>query len=200
MKQIFLLLFCSLLTFGVSAQSNSLTAGIGLLNPKLRVQFEHGLNSNTSTGANLTYYMVNWKGPRLEGFYRIYFSNDNENGLFAQGKAGVGLFTNVFDDGDDLTFVYYDDNFNELSGDIYESNNWMTFGAGVAVGYKFTSNGGFVFESTLGYQFWSGPPDNYTLEYLMYYDDYYSLGETIGYYLVGPGFPLDLQFKFGFNF
>ena len=74
MKYISLLL-CSLLTFGVSAQSHSLTAGVGIFNPKLRVQFEHSLNSNKSAGANLTYYLDNWKGPRLEGFYRYYFSD-----------------------------------------------------------------------------------------------------------------------------
>ena len=57
MKYISLLLFCSLLTLGISAQSHSLTAGVGIFNPKLRVQFEHSLNSNKSAGANLTYYL-----------------------------------------------------------------------------------------------------------------------------------------------
>ena len=42
MRKIILLLFIGALTFNVSAQSNSLTAGIGLLNPKVRVQLEHG--------------------------------------------------------------------------------------------------------------------------------------------------------------
>ena len=55
--------------------------------------------------------MVNWKGPRLEGFYRIYFGGDNEKGMFMQATAGAGLFSYVFDD-DDLTFTYYDENFN----------------------------------------------------------------------------------------
>ena len=82
MKKIILLLFIGALTFNVSAQSNSLTAGIGLLNPKVRVQIEHGFGDMHSTGANLGYYFANWTGPRLEGFYRIYFGGDNEKGMF----------------------------------------------------------------------------------------------------------------------
>ena len=217
MKYISLLLFCSLLTFGVSAQSHSLTAGVGIFNPKLRVQFEHSLNSNKSAGANLTYYLDNWKGPRLEGFYRFYFSDffgkfnkrgtsasyDNENGFYHQFKVGVGLFTNVFDDGDDLIFTYYDDDGNLSSAELYESNNWINFGIGSATGYKFTSNGGFVFEATFGMQIWSkpwsGPKDNYKLGY-QYFDVWDFLRSTEpNYYIIGPGFPLDLQIKFGFK-
>ena len=141
MKYISLLLFCSLLTFGVSAQSHSLTAGVGIFNPKLRVQFEHSLNSNKSAGANLTYYLDNWKGPRLEGFYRFYFSDffgkfnkrgtsasyDNENGFYHQFKVGVGLLTNVFDDGDKLIIAYYDDDCNLSTEKLDESNNWINF-------------------------------------------------------------------------
>ena len=65
-----------------------------------------------------------------------------------------------------------------------------------------TSGGGFVFESTMGFQIWSDPPYR---EYSSEYDDYYIAGtadvvETIGYYVVGPGFPLMFQVKLGFNF
>jgi hypothetical protein len=217
MKYISLLLFCSLLTFGVSAQSHSLTAGVGIFNPKLRVQFEHSLNSNKSAGANLTYYLDNWKGPRLEGFYRFYFSDffgkfnkrgtsasyDNENGFYHQFKVGVGLFTNVFDDGDDLIFTYYDDDGNLSSVELYESNNWINFGIGSATGYKFTSNGGFVFEATSGLQIWSkpwsGPKDNYKLGYQYFGVWDFLDGTAANYYIIGPGFPLDLQIKFGFK-
>ena len=218
MKYISLLLFCSLLTFGVSAQSHSLTAGVGIFNPKLRVQFEHSLNSNKSAGANLTYYLDNWKGPRLEGFYRFYFSDffgkfnkrgtsasyDNENGFYHQFKVGVGLFTNVFDDGDDLIFTYYDDDGNLSSVELYESNNWINFGISSGTGYKFTSNGGFVFEAILGIQIWSkpwsGPKDNYKLgnQYFGVWD--FLDSAEANYYITGPGFPVDMQIKFGFNF
>ena len=199
MKKIILLLFIGALTFNVSAQSNSLTAGLGLLNTKIRVQLEHGFNNNMSTGANLSYYMVNWKGPRLEGFYRIYFSDDNEKGMFFQGKAGVGMFSNVWD-GDDLNFNYYDVNGNYVEADVYDSNSWMTIGGGIAFGGKITTRGGFVFETTLGYHFWTPPLENYSDEYNNYYASAANAVETIGYYVVGPGFPLDMQIKFGYKF
>jgi hypothetical protein len=195
MKKIILLLFIGALNFNVSAQSNSVTAGMGLLNAKIRVQLEHGFNNNMSTGANLSYYMVNWKGPRLEGFYRIYFSDDNEKGMFVQAKAGAGLFSNVWD-GDDLTFTDY----NGITYDVYESNTWMTVGGGIAFGGKITTRGGFVFETTLGYHFWTPPLDNYSDDYDNYYSSSINAVETIGYYVVGPGFPIDMQVKFGFNF
>ena len=73
MKRIILILFAGMITFSTSAQSNSVTAGAGFLNTKVRVQFEHGFSDMHSTGVNLGYYLVNWTGPRLEGFYRIYF-------------------------------------------------------------------------------------------------------------------------------
>ena len=194
MKKIILLLFIGALNFNVSAQSNSVTAGMGLLNAKIRVQLEHGFNNNMSTGANLSYYMVNWKGPRLEGFYRIYFSDDNEKGMFVQAKAGAGLFSNVWY-GDDLTFTD-----NGITYDVYESNTWMTVGGCIAFGGKITTRGGFVFETTLGYHFLTPPLDNYSDDYDNYYPSSINAVETIGYYVVGPGFPIDMQVKFGFNF
>ena len=36
-----------------------------------------------------------------------------------------------------------------------------TFGAGIAFGGKITTRGGFVFERTLGYHFWTPPIENY---------------------------------------
>ena len=43
MNYIYLLLFSSLLTFGVSAQNNSLTANVGLLKSKLRYSDNIGI-------------------------------------------------------------------------------------------------------------------------------------------------------------
>ena len=211
MNYIYLLLFSSLLTFGVSAQNNSLTANVGLLKSKLRVQFEHSLNNNKSTGVNLTYFMDYWKGPRLEGFYRVYINNsskphDRNNGFYYQVKIGVGLLTNVFDDEDDLIFTYYDDDCNLSSVELYESNNWINFGASSNYGYKFTTNGGFVFESTIGVQIWSkpwsGPSENFYMGYKPFTvsDFFFRNAGANNYYIVGPGNPLVLQIKFGYNF
>ena len=201
MKKIILLLFIGALTFNVSAQSNSLTAGIGLLNPKVRVQLEHGFGDMHSTGANLGYYFANWKGPRLEGFYRIYFGGDNEKGMFMQASGGFGSFSYALED--ITTFDYYNASTGQFTTyDLYEGGRWITAGGGIAFGGKMTTRSGFVFESTMGYQIWSPPPSNYS----SYYNDYYAstaaadAAETLGYYVVGPGFPLQFQIKLGYNF
>jgi len=201
MKKIILLLFIGALTFNVSAQSNSLTAGIGLLNPKVRVQLEHGFGDMHSTGANLGYYFANWKGPRLEGFYRIYFGGDNEKGMFMQASGGFGSFSFALEDV--TTFEYYNPSTAQYTTyDLYEGGRWITAGGGIAFGGKMTTRSGFVFESTMGYQIWSPPPSNYS----SYYNDYYAAtavvdaAETLGYYVVGPGFPLQFQIKLGYNF
>ena len=94
--------------------------------------------------------------------------------------------------------------YNGNTYDIYEDGGrWLTSGGGIAFGGKLTARGGFVFESTVGYHFWTPPPSNYSSDY----DDYYALNagaadvvETIGYYVVGPGFPLHFQVKLGINF
>jgi len=196
MKKIIAVFCAGMITFGVSAQSNSLTAGIGILNPKVRVQFEHGFGDMHSTGVNLGYYLVNWTGPRLEGFYRIYFGGDNEKGMFMQGSAGAGFLSFALDDDEITTFMDGGQTYN-----IYNSNGtWTTLGGGIAFGGKMTSRGGFVFESTMGYQFWTGPPTNYSSDYDLYWNDGADLAETLGYYLVGPGFPLHFQMKLGYNF
>ena len=201
MKKIILLLFIGSLTFNVSAQSNSLTAGIGLLNPKVRVQLEHGFGDMHSTGANLGYYFANWKGPRLEGFYRIYFGGDNERGMFMQASAGAGAFSYAIDTDAITEFYYTDANGLNVTSSIYkDGGTWITAGGGLAFGGKLTTRGGFVFESTVGYHFWSPPPSNYTSDYDDFYVSTGSALETIGYYVVGPGFPLHFQIKLGFNF
>jgi hypothetical protein len=204
MKKIILLLFIGALSFNVFAQSNSLTTGFGILNPKVRVQYEAGFGDMHSAGVNLGYYFVNWTGPRLEGFYRIYFGGDNEKGMFMQASAGAGLFSFAIDEESTTEFTYTENGV-VLTSDIYNSSGtWITSGGGIAFGGKMTSRGGFVFESTMGYQIWTPPPSNYSSEY----DDYYYLStgsaldvaETLGYYVVGPGFPLHFQIKLGYNF
>jgi hypothetical protein len=195
MKKIILLLFIGALTFNVSAQSNSLTAGIGLLNAKVRIQYEHGFGDMHSTGANLGLYLQGNAGQRLEGFYRIYFGGDNEKGMFFQATAGAGMFSYIFGEDDLLisdasgNFLYNDD------GDKFTS-----FGGSIGMGGKVTSRGGFVFESTMGYHFWSPPPANYSSDYDDFYVSTGSALETLGYYVVGPGFPLHFQIKLGYNF
>jgi len=196
MKKIILLLFIGALTFNVSAQSNSLTGGVGLLNAKVRIQYEHGFGDMHSIGANLGVYLQNWTGPRMEGFYRIYFGGDNEKGMFMQASAGAGMFSYALGDDDATIF----ENSSGTSFDIYnDKNTWTTFGGGIGFGGKMTSRSGFVFESTIGFQIWTAPTSNYSDDYDLYYSGADAV-ETIGYYVVGPGFPLMFQMKFGKNF
>ena len=197
MKKLILLLFIGALTFNLSAQSNSLTAGIGLLNAKVRIQYEHGFADMHSTGANLGLYLQGNAGQRLEGFYRIYFGGDNEKGMFMQATAGAGMFSYIFNDEELLisdpsgNFLYNDD------GDKFTS-----FGGSIGMGGKITSKGGFVFESTIGWQIWTPPSSNFNEAFLAEDPTYADLNEGVNtlLYYIGPGFPLRFQMKFGYNF
>jgi len=179
------------------AQSKAISGSFGILNPKLRVQYEHGLGDAASVGANVNFYLVNWKGPRIEGFFRYYFGRDgNESGLFMQAKGGFGILTHVWD-GDELYFTYLGQQY-----DYYDSKTWTTVGGGIAFGGKVVGRSGFLFESHIGYHFWSPPTTNYSSGY----NNYYSLAaagatiaETLGWYLT-TGFPIDIQMKFGYQF
>ena len=196
MKKIISILCAGMITFSASAQSSALTAGIGGINPKLRIQYEHGFAYMHSTGLNVGYYLENWTGPRAEAFYRIYFGGDNEKGMFMQASAGAGLLSYALED-DYLTFT-------DASGVEYNTytsaNSWTTLGGGLALGAKMTSRGGFVFESSMGLQIWSKPPANYSDDYDQYGGGFLDAVETVGYYVVGPGFPIHFQVKFGYNF
>lgn len=195
MKKIILLFFIVALAFNSIAQSNSVTAGVGLLNTKVRVQYEHGFGDMHSTGANLSLYLLGQDGQRLEGFYRIYFGGDNEKGMFMQATAGAGVFSYFLDDSDlalySNGYFAYEDN-----GDKFTS-----FGGSLGLGGKMTSRGGFVFESTLGFQLWTPPASNFNEDYVTAnpgasLDD----ATNIALYYLGPAFPFMFQMKFGYNF
>ena len=190
MKRIITILCAGMITFSASAQS-SVTAGFGLLNAKVRIQYEHGFADMHSAGANLGLYLQGQNGQRLEGFYRIYFGGDNERGMFMQASAGAGMFSYFFDSADQVSIN---------SIDLYkdEGETFTTFGGSIGFGGKMTSRGGFVFESTLGFQIWTPPPSNFNEDYVGL-DDVDDATNIVLFYL-GPGFPLMFQMKFGFNF
>ena len=197
MKKLILLIAIACSSSIVMAQIKAVSGSFGILNPKLRLQYEHGIGDQASAGANINIYFVNWKGPRAEGFFRYYFGQDgNEKGLFMQAKGGFGILTNAWD-GADLYFDY-----NGTRYDIFESKTWTTIGGGIAFGGKIVRPSGFVFESHIGYHFWS-PPNNYSSDYDSYYGFYTAsfanAAEAIGWYLT-TGFPLDIQMKFGYQF
>ena len=83
MKTMSAVLFTLLFVNQSIAQSTAITGMVGLLNAKARVQYEALLGDQSSVGANLNYYFVNWTGPKLEAFYRMYLGRDgNEKGFF----------------------------------------------------------------------------------------------------------------------
>jgi len=176
MKKIISLLTLAVLFFNsVSAQDyNSLGGTIGIINLKARVQYEHGLSNRSTVGTQLTYYFVNWTGPKLEVFGRLYSKkNGIEEGFFIQGKLGYG-------------------NLSVLDEDIFytETKRWSTMGFGLAPGWKFMFSDKLGIETLLGLHFYSSP--NYPING---YDDFYEeLGEDVGWFIT-TGLPIDFQLK-----
>lgn len=196
MKKIITILCAGLITFCAAAQDMALSGTYSILNPKLRLQYEHLIGDRSSAGANLNVYFVNWKGPKIEAFYRIYFGSDgNEEGMFLQAKGGMGVLSNLYYENDEWLVP-------GTNSYIYDNKNWTTYGGGIAFGGKIATRSGFIFESHIGFHIWTPPVYNFSSEY----DDYYSyvgnadaLGEAIGWYLT-TGLPLDFQVKFGYQF
>jgi hypothetical protein len=174
-----MLLLSTSLIYSQSWEGN-VSGTVGLINTKIRVQYEMPIGEQFSTGANLNYYFVNWTGPLIEPFFRIYSKNHgNYKGWFLQAKLGYGNLKSL-------------DEYFELDPN-YTAKRWSTFGGGVAVGNKFFISDKLTIEPLLGLRIYSAPnfnDDDYDLE---------SVGEDIGWGLT-TGFPLDLQIKIGYQF
>jgi hypothetical protein len=139
-KLIFVSLF-SIALLKINAQdfTHHISGTFGILNNKIRLQYEHPLQQRFSVGANLNYYLVNWTGPVIEPFVRLYNKKDGCNeGFFLQGKAMYGNLKAFTDFG-------------------YETSakRWSTFGVGIGTGYKFVVGKGFTIEPYSGFRFLS---------------------------------------------
>ena len=197
MKKIIFIL-CLALTSGLYAKQDSAKVSeknfehhfsgsfTGILNYKVRFQYERQLNSKSSYGLNFNYYCVNWTGPSFEPFIRIYGeSTGNQSGFFGQAKLIYGNLKNL---------DWYDG-----SGDNIDKR-WSTFGAGVSAGYKFMLIKHLTIEPLMGFRFLSPPVDR-----LMdssgdpYYDSIEGGAEAVGWFLT-TGLPLDFQLKVGWQF
>ena len=179
MKKI-ILMTVALFAFGFTNAQNfkgHASGTIGILNAKIRLQYEMPIGNKFSTGANLNYYMVNWKGPLIEPFLRLYVSDSNESGGFFQVKAGYGNLT---------TLEYMNST----------SARWSTYGGGVAWGYKYLRPSGFTIEPLIGFRAYSAPKQNINLNST---NGAENLGEDIGWGIT-TGFPIDFQLKFGYQF
>jgi hypothetical protein len=154
------------------------SVGFGILNPKVRFQYEMPLNSKITVGANANYYFVNWKGFIIEPFARIYGKSGNNEGFFGQFKLGYG-------------------NLGVLENELIITNvkRWSTFGGGLGCGYKFLVGSHFTIEPYFGVRLYTGP------SYALYNDvlDGASIGEAIGWG-VTTGLPIEFNWKVGYQF
>jgi hypothetical protein len=185
MKKVFYF-FTILLLFSSEMNSQNwegnLSGTVGLLNFKVRIQYELPIGEKYSTGANLNYYFVNWTGPLIEPFFRVYAKkHGNYEGWFLQGKLGYGNLKSLDE------YFEFDPN--------YTSKRWSTFGGGVAIGNKFFITDKLTIEPLMGLRLYS--PQNFNKKEYDIYDDY--VWEDLSWGLT-TGFPLDLQIKIGYQF
>lgn len=157
------------------------SAGFGILNAKARLQYEMSLSSQFSVGADVNWYFVNWTGPIIEPFARVYGKSGNDKGFFGQFKLGYGSLS-VLDD-------------ELLKTDV---KRWSTFGAGIGCGYKFLIGSHFTIEPYFGVRLYSGPTYSINTSN-SYFNAGASVGETIGWY-VTTGLPVEFNWKVGYQF
>lgn len=170
------------MSFGQSFKGH-LSATFGVLNPKVRVQYERPLKERASIGVNVNYYFVNWTGVLAEPFIRVYGKRDgNAEGFFGQAKLMYGNLSTL--------------DYQEYQSFI-ENERWSTFGLGLNMGYKFLLGSHFTIESLFGFRFLTPPTYKYRAGYSE--EDLVRLGEGIGWY-VTTGLPVDFQVKFGYQF
>ena len=163
--------------------NGNVSGTFGVLNGKVRLQYERPFKDRASYGINVNYYMVNWTGITGEPFIRIYGKNDgNAEGFFGQAKLIYGNLSNM--------------SYGSHNGAI-ENKRWSTFGFGLNFGYKFLLSNKFTIEFLSGLRILSPPV--YKYKDGVNEDNAMAITEGIGWYLT-TGFPLDFQLKFGFQF
>jgi hypothetical protein len=122
---------------------------------------------------------VNWKGPIIEPFFRLYNKSGNEDGFFGQVKLGYGNLTTAYA-ADEAQYVI--------------NKRMNTFGAGLGYGYKYLFDDRFVVETFLGVRYYSYIPTQFN-------DQYYSVldVESAVWYLT-TGLPVEANFRIGYQF
>jgi len=124
----------------------------GLTIPMLEINYEYVLSKYSGVGAAISINFNNdnnvYYGQKFAftPFYRQYFLNKKEygaRGLFVEGMMQLAA-------GEDTSYFYEYDAANDIGFERTESNDWFDAGIGIAVGQKWVSNNGFVFELSIG--------------------------------------------------
>jgi hypothetical protein len=178
MKMKITMLFIVLFSTGLIYAQNfkgHVSGTYGRVNEKIRLQFELPIDSQVSYGINMNYYFINWKGPVVEPFIRVYRKKDgNAEGFYGQAKLIYGNLSPL-----DSVFL----------GGAIVNERWSTYGVGLGCGNKFLFAKHFTIEYLVGARILSPPPRG---------DDFYRFGQ-IGWYL-STGLPIDFQLKVGYQF
>ncbi len=158
-----------------SGKMQNISATVGPINTKIRVQYEREHNEKTTYGAELTAYFLEFPGMKLEAFGRKYYKKHNcSTGLFLQAKAGIGYLSSGLSNSEE----------NAIWG--------VNIGVGVAGGYKILLGNHLTLETILGAHF-------YTPAAILAIPTY-GMSTRNEWWFSTTGLPLDYQFKFGWQF
>jgi hypothetical protein len=129
-----------------------LDAAEALLVPTLEFNYEYVISKYSGAGAALSVNLSNdidfeyGQKFAFTPFYRQYFLNKKEygaRGLFVEGMLQAAA-------GESNIYYYEYDDVNGTDLSYSEEDNWFNVGAGLAIGQKWVSNNGFVFELSAG--------------------------------------------------
>lgn len=106
------------------------------------IGYEYLINEESSTGVDILFSIdndVDFKFA-LTPYYRFFFGKKPTAGFFVEGFGMLNVTENYFDS------YYYDIDPNYPPSNNNNSENDTNFALGVAVGGKFLTNSGFIFE------------------------------------------------------
>jgi len=147
MKKITISIILFLIAFSVVSQeaekqaNNEIKLNVAYLIAGMpEIGYEYILNEESSVGADILFAIDNDINIRfaLTPYYRFFFGKKRAAGFFVEGFGMLNITENDYD-------MYYDD---PVHGGTYgnSGDDITDFALGVAVGGKFLTNSGFVFE------------------------------------------------------
>ena len=117
--------------------------------PNIEINYEYVLSRYSGVGAAVSFSLDNefdeYQAWALTPFYRQYFFNKKDFG--ARGFFVEGLLKIAGGSEENFDFLVTIDG---STTEVVTQENWFNAGIGVAIGQKWVSNNGFVFELSLG--------------------------------------------------